>query len=233
MRGPYYRLTGRFETKAPGFNDSLALYLAVSIPPLMPAPTRERRRMAPEARRAQILEAAFRCFAERGYHAARMDDLVRESGLSKGSLYWHFESKEDVFLAVFDALEVEIFKAWDAEETHDHSVMRMLQREGEIVLERMVGQRAALGAWMEFLVHPAARERLQTTYERSRGRLAELIRRGIDEGELHRSVFVEDTAVLLTGAIEGLVLQSFVAPDLDAVAAWARAWPVLQRGLER
>jgi AcrR family transcriptional regulator len=196
------------------------------------APTRSRRHRSPEARRAQILEAAFRCFAERGYHAARMDDLARESGLSKGSLYWHFESKEAVFLALFDALEAEVFAAWDAEETHAHSIVRMLEREGEIVLERLAGQRVLLGAWMEFLAHPAARERMRLTYERSRARLRELMRRGIDAGEFRADLPMDDTAALLTGAIEGLALQTFVDADLDALAAWGRAWPVLRRGLE-
>jgi len=199
----------------------------------MPAASRERRRMAPEARRAQILEAAFRVFAERGFHAARMDDLVRESGLSKGSLYWHVESKEDVFLALFDALEAEVFAAWDDEETHEHAVVGLLEREGEIVLQRMVAQRAAVAAWMEFLAHPAARERMQLTYERSRGRLAGLIRRGIEAGELDPALPVDEVAALLTGAVEGLVLQSFVGPDFDALAAWRCAWPVLQRGIVR
>lgn len=199
----------------------------------MPAPTRERRRLAPEARRAQILEAAFRVFAERGYHASRMDDLVRESGLSKGSLYWHFESKEDVFLAVFDALEAELFAAWDDEETHDHPVMRMLEREGEIALARLVGEREALGAWMEFLMHPAARDRMQLTYERSRERLAGLVRRGIDAGEIRTDVAVDETAALFTGIVEGLVLQAFLDPGFDAVVAWQRSWPVVQRGLEQ
>jgi TetR/AcrR family acrAB operon transcriptional repressor len=199
----------------------------------MTAPARERRRMAPEARRAQILDAAFRVFAERGYHAARMDDLVRESGLSKGSLYWHFESKEDVFLALFDALEAEVFAAWDDEETHEHSVLRMVAREGEIVLQRLVAERAALAAWMEFLAHPAARERMQVTYDRSRARLAGLVRRGIDAGELDPALPVPETAALLTGAVEGLVLQACVSPDFDAIGAWRRAWPVLERGIAR
>jgi AcrR family transcriptional regulator len=194
----------------------------------MTASARTRRHRPPEARRAQI----FRCFAERGYHASRMDDLVRESGLSKGSLYWHFDSKEDVFLALFDALEAEVFAAWDDEERHGHPVVRMLEREGEIVLERMAGQRVLLGAWMEFLAHPAARERMRLTYERSRARLAELIRRGVDEGELRADLPADDVAALLTGAVEGLALQTFVDAGLDARSAWGSAWPVLKRGLE-
>lgn len=197
------------------------------------SPAARPRRRDPEATRGQILEAAFRCFADKGYHAARMDDLVKASGLSKGSLYWHFESKEDVFLAVFDALEAEVFAAWDDEETHAHAVMRMLERDGEIVLQRMVAQRAALGAWMEFVAHPAARARMRLTYERSRGRLAELIRRGIDAGEIDPDLAVDEVAAFFTGAVEGLILQSFVNPDFDALAAWQTSWPVLRRGIQR
>ncbi|MFF7172890.1 TetR/AcrR family transcriptional regulator [Streptomyces pseudovenezuelae] len=48
------------------------------------------------ARRAQIFEAAAAVFARQGYHNARMDDIVKESGLSKGGLYWYFKSKEEL-----------------------------------------------------------------------------------------------------------------------------------------
>ncbi|EGX56818.1 TetR family transcriptional regulator [Streptomyces zinciresistens K42] len=48
------------------------------------------------ARRAQIFEAAAGVFARQGYHNARMDDIVRASGLSKGALYWYFKSKEEL-----------------------------------------------------------------------------------------------------------------------------------------
>jgi len=191
------------------------------------------RRRDPEARRAQILAAAFRCFAEKGFHAARMDDLVDASGLSKGSLYWHFESKEDVFLALFDLLEAEVFAAWDDEAHQTASVPMLLRREGAIVLERMASQRAVVGAWMEFLAHPAARTRMKLTYERSRERLAALVQRGIEAGEIREEVPKDDAAALLTGAVEGLVLQYLVDPELDALACWERAWTVLERGLVR
>jgi len=53
-----------------------------------------------EERRSQILEAALRCFAHQGYHQTTMDDIVEESGLSKGTLYWYYESKKEIFLSV-------------------------------------------------------------------------------------------------------------------------------------
>lgn len=56
---------------------------------------------AKETRR-RILDAAVRVFAAKGYHAARVDEIVGESETSKGAVYFHFPSKQDIFLAVID-----------------------------------------------------------------------------------------------------------------------------------
>jgi AcrR family transcriptional regulator len=47
----------------------------------------------PEVRRAQILNTAPTCFVRKGYHQTTMDDIVEEGGMSKGLLYWYFDSK--------------------------------------------------------------------------------------------------------------------------------------------
>src|SRR6266540_2358361 len=54
-----------------------------------------------EATRRQILEAAARAFAEHGYSGISLNDIVRESGLTKGAFYFHFPSKEALAIAVF------------------------------------------------------------------------------------------------------------------------------------
>lgn len=51
-----------------------------------------------EQRRAQIIEAAHRCMVERGIRGASMQDIIRESGLSAGAIYLHFESKQAIVL---------------------------------------------------------------------------------------------------------------------------------------
>src|SRR6266478_2132724 len=55
---------------------------------------------AKEARRTQILDAAVRCFARTGYYATTIEDVVRETGLSRGALYLYFPSKEALYLAI-------------------------------------------------------------------------------------------------------------------------------------
>ncbi len=53
--------------------------------------------------RERILEAAVKVFATKGYHDAKVDDIVAESNTSKGSFYFYFPSKQDIFLALTDA----------------------------------------------------------------------------------------------------------------------------------
>jgi AcrR family transcriptional regulator len=54
-----------------------------------------------EERRRQILDAAVRAFAEKGYHACRVSDIAEEAGVAYGLVYHYFESKDAVLEAVF------------------------------------------------------------------------------------------------------------------------------------
>jgi AcrR family transcriptional regulator len=53
-----------------------------------------------EARPGEIIEAALAVFAEKGFAAARLDDIAARAGVSKGALYLYFETKQDLFRAV-------------------------------------------------------------------------------------------------------------------------------------
>jgi TetR/AcrR family transcriptional regulator len=54
-----------------------------------------------QAKRARILEVAMRHFAERGYHATRIEDIAGELSIAKGSVFQHFGSKEGLFLVAY------------------------------------------------------------------------------------------------------------------------------------
>ncbi len=56
-----------------------------------------------EERRAQILAAARDCFLAQGYHATKVDRIARAAGLSKGAVYFHFESKRALLEALVEA----------------------------------------------------------------------------------------------------------------------------------
>src|SRR5918912_2431085 len=79
----------------------------------------EERRTQAERRaatRRALLDAARSLFAERGYHGAAAEEIVRRAGLTRGALYHHFEDKKDLFRAVVDEMEGEIDEEIEAAE---------------------------------------------------------------------------------------------------------------------
>ncbi len=54
-----------------------------------------------EAKRARIVEVAIRHFAERGYSAARVEDIAAQLGIAKGSVFQHFKSKDGLFFEAY------------------------------------------------------------------------------------------------------------------------------------
>ena len=59
--------------------------------------------MPPDERRRQLLEAATRVFASKGYRSASISDIIAEAGVARGTFYLYFKSKEQVFLAIVKA----------------------------------------------------------------------------------------------------------------------------------
>src|SRR3954465_15932564 len=63
--------------------------------------TRAARSQGREARE-ELLTAALRVFAGRGYREAGVDEIAAEAGYSRGALYWHFSGKEDLLMALLE-----------------------------------------------------------------------------------------------------------------------------------
>lgn len=85
-------------------------------------------RRRPEARPAEILAAALEVFAARGFQGARLDEVAKRAGVSKGALYLYFETKADLFRAVVtDAISpnIERVKAMASAEVPFEQAARM------------------------------------------------------------------------------------------------------------
>ncbi len=63
-----------------------------------------------EERKSQILNAAEQVFTKKGFDEARMDDIAEETGVSKGTLYLYFKSKDDLIFAILDRIFQREFK---------------------------------------------------------------------------------------------------------------------------
>ena len=75
------------------------------------APARSKRAIDAEQRRERIVEVAMQHFAEHGFRAARVEDIAREVGVAKGTVFLDFGSKEALFLAAYQRA-VRLLPAW-------------------------------------------------------------------------------------------------------------------------
>jgi AcrR family transcriptional regulator len=157
----------------------------------MPDPsTAPRRRGRPRkiARPEDLLAAALRVFAERGFAAARLDDVAREAGVSKAALYLYFESKQAIFEALVRSAvlpNIERLEAMVAgsEESAGDLLRRLVQAVARLVVE------TELAAFPKLIVAEAtnfpdlARLYRSAVIERVLGLVSRIIRRGIETGE--------------------------------------------------
>ncbi len=161
-----------------------------------------------------------------------MDDLVRASGLSKGGLYWHFASKEEVFLALFDAFTDSLFEEWESLLSQGLDTVEALERVTLGSLDRMGGSEG-LGAWVEFFAHPQARVRFAAVYRKTRARLETSLLRDMEAGRRRSQPSqAAGLAAALTAAAEGLMLQAMVDEEFDLHAHWAATRNMIRRGIE-
>jgi AcrR family transcriptional regulator len=82
------------------------------INPSEAAPKRERRK---EARPGELLDAALDLFVEKGFSATRVEEVAARAGVSKGTLFLYFQSKEDLFKAVVRENIANKFPTWQEE----------------------------------------------------------------------------------------------------------------------
>ena len=87
-----------------------------------PRGSRPRRRVPRAQREGEILQAAWRAFAARGYHAVSMDEIAEEAGITKPMVYAYFGSKEGLFQACVDRAARRLMAAMEEAATLDASV---------------------------------------------------------------------------------------------------------------
>lgn len=114
----------------------------IFTPSLEPTPKRERRK---EARPRELLDAALALFVEKGFTATRSEEVAARAGVSKGTLFLYFQSKEDLFKAVIRENIGSLFPAWNEElDTFEGSSTDMVKYAMRVWWER-VGNTAASG----------------------------------------------------------------------------------------
>jgi AcrR family transcriptional regulator len=193
-----------------------------------------------DARPAELLEAALDVFFEKGFAAARLEDIAARAGVSKGTIYLYFESKDDVFEALVRSIplpNIEQLRALAADKSIPADVMlrRVLTFLGGVLRDERMTKfpRLVIGEGGRF-------PKLAETYKReviSRGVaiIGAIVERGIEEGRFRdinpqHAAFAAISPVLFT-AIWHTTFERFDSAPLDAQAFVAQHIDAFLRGI--
>lgn len=183
--------------------------------------------------RDKILQAALEVFAEKGYHRALVDDIVRASRTSKGAVYHHFPNKEALFLALVDEFSARLAEAMATGIAGAHGGLGKVQAALTAGLETFARHRELARI---LLLESAS---LGSAYQSKRlevhERFASLIQAYLDDAVAEGSIPPQNTRVATLawlGAVNEVVIQWLYRrrPDLMAEAVPALT-PLLLRSI--
>ncbi len=168
-------------------------------------------------RKEKILEAALLCFNKKGYHKTSIDDIALNGKISKGGIYYHFKSKEELFLKLFNFRlnrYTEQLKAYIQEESDPVKRIRILIQKWGLILKE---NEDFFKFCMEFSSmgtrEKEIRKEMTSFYRSSVEIFRQIIEDGISIGEFE-NIDAERIARLIYFLSHG-VFSTFFAVDCD------------------
>jgi AcrR family transcriptional regulator len=194
------------------------------------------RAAAGEEKRRQLLDAAVRVFARKGFHASRVGDIAEEAGVAHGLLYHYFKSKDEVLEAVFhENWSMLLARITNVEET-DEPAADQLRHIAAIVLRTWLHLPDVVRVVIrEFGRSPELAERIGELAQPIEA-IQRVIARGIERGEFRKGVDPVFAAAVVYGSIDelltGWVLGRLPSGEEDVAAAEQTLCEVSLLGLQ-
>lgn len=188
-------------------------------------------RQPTEARRQQIADAALKVIAEQGLGRFTTQAIAAEVGITDGTLFRHFDSKEDIVLAALDRVEARLFDGFPPDDA-----------DPLVRLERFFRFRAALVgaspviarlAFSDELPHVAGERggrQVQSWKDRSLDFVVACVEEAADQGRIPPGLPAREVGVMVLGTLIALVRFGELAAG---PAAADRAWSVIERLIGR
>lgn len=186
-----------------------------------------------ERTRQQIIERAAPLFNRQGFAGASLSDIMAATGLQKGGIYRHFESKEELALRAFDhatAIMGERFAAALREQRTAPDRLRAIIEvfRGLVADAPIPGGCPVVNTAIEADDgNPALRTRARTAMDRLRAMVRRTVEEGVARGELHPGTDPDTFATVLISTMEGAVVMSRLYGDrvhVDRAAEHLERW---------
>jgi len=175
-----------------------------------------------DERTSQIITAAEDVFTKKGFAEARMDDIAEETGLSKGTLYNYFKSKDDLIIAILDRIFQREFRAFEQNDLSTMSATETINLFADTVAKDIKLMLRLMPVAYEFLAlafrNKTVQKALKVYVNRYMDILVPIIESGVDSGEF-KEVNPQEVAIAMGAILEGTILiwvydKSLVNPEV-------------------
>jgi AcrR family transcriptional regulator len=164
---------------------------------------RETRRRRKAERPQEIIEAAFCEFARNGYETTTLERIAERAGVTKGTIYVYFESKEHLFISmVREFTRAAQENVRELYETHDGSTAELLRAQFDLIYQHLVKDKRRREV-VHMLIAQSSRflELADHYYDEilrpCLDMLKQVIQRGVDRGEIRQSAVVASPQVVI------------------------------------
>lgn len=170
--------------------------------------------------KTKILDAAEKIFAKYGFQGATLDTVAKDAGLTKGAVYWHFSSKNDLYLALCERSlrrllqglpeQVQaVFSSSDVEEALQDFFASQFA-----ACELQGGERTML--FFEFILNSrddSVKEKLSQAFSVLFEETSKMLRDLQDQGLIRKEIDSRDLSIALHSFVNGVVLMWLIAPN--------------------
>jgi AcrR family transcriptional regulator len=186
-------------------------------------------------RRRELLDAAVRVFARKGYHTCRVSDIAEEAGVAHGLLYHYFASKEEVLETIFRETWTELLEAVRDVEESGAPAREQLRQVAAILLRSWTRRPDLVRVLVREIARSPELQRRIEQVDEAFAAIARIVTRGQAEGELRDDVDPRLASFVFYGAIDelltGWVLGRLPAAEADVARAERAVAAIVGAGL--
>ncbi|MBW2278978.1 MAG: TetR/AcrR family transcriptional regulator [Deltaproteobacteria bacterium] len=191
-----------------------------------------------EKKRDCLVQAASAVFATQGFSGTRMADIAARAGVGKGTVYEYFDSKEELFLAVFQWINMGIARRINDRLASKGSARAQLEaifdESATIIADLRDVSSLNLDFWAACrgsAFEGRFKEALEALYDEYRGLVAGIIQGGQETGEFRKGLDPYSLAAALVGTFDGLGVQNWIDDSIDLASAASSFTTVVLSGL--
>ena len=196
--------------------------------------------------KTRIIRVALKQICMKGYKDVSLNEIAREVGIAKPSMYHHFKNKEEIFLEVISYFfglwglwMVDAFRAKDSPKAFLERMITSFDKIDTELMNILGEKKEEMPFGTYYLVFEAIRRfpQFDEVYSRKKQELERIFREKIDEGKANKAIRedVEYLTVfyLISSLLEGITINRILEKGLDANSVGRKCFEIIWNGIRR